>query len=91
MVLLSAYPSDNITIPVLSVYGSNDNVHNLDSYSKYKSCIKGILEEHITESGNHAQFGNYGKQDGDGLASINSIAQQSQTSRYIIDFINRNI
>ena len=91
LVLLSAYPTDNITIPVLSIYPSNDDVLNLDTYNESKIHIKGIFEEYIIEGGNHAQFGNYGKQDGDGIASINSTVQQGQTAHYIIDFINRNI
>lgn len=91
LVLLSAYPSDNISIPVLSLYGSNDKILNMDTYNKNKACIKGILEEHVIEGANHAQFANYGKHTGDGEASINSTAQQVQTAHYIIDFINRNV
>ena len=40
------------------------------------------------EGGNHAQFGNYGEQKGDGKATITATEQQEQTVKL---FINRVI
>ncbi|MGN1033773.1 MAG: alpha/beta hydrolase, partial [Intestinibacter sp.] len=69
LVLLAAYPTDKLEIPVLSIYGSEDGVLNKE---KYKASID--LAENLTEivikGGNHAQFGNYGEQSGDGKAAI---------------------
>lgn len=88
LVLLAAYPADEINIPVLSIYGSNDKMLNLKTYNESKSLIKSNFTEDIINGGNHCQFGNFGFIESDGNASINSTAQQNQTVIDIIDFIN---
>lgn len=90
LILLAAYPTDEIDIPTLSIYGSNDTVLKLDDYNKAKPLIKGNFTEFVIEGGNHAQFGNYGNQSGDGMASINSTLQQKETADEIVSFI-RNL
>ncbi|MBN2882364.1 MAG: hypothetical protein JXN10_02475, partial [Clostridia bacterium] len=37
--------------------------------------------------GNHAYFGNYGEQKGDGTASISREEQQNITAKAVIDFM----
>ena len=71
----SAYPSENI----LTIYGSNDQV--LSKKPEASNNVK------IIDGGNHAQFGNYGKQDGDGEATIDNLTQQNETINYILEFI----
>ena len=88
MVLLAAYPADEVKIPVLSIYGSNDKILNLKSYNESKSLIKDNFTENIINGGNHGQFGNCGFLNGDGNATVNSTVQQKETVDYIIDFIN---
>ena len=41
-------------------------------------------EQHVIAGGNHAQFGNYGKQMGDGDAFISVENQQRQTVKMIL-------
>lgn len=89
LVLLAAYPSEEIDKPTLSIYGSEDKVLNLKSYNDAKPLIKANFTEHIINGGNHAQFGNYGLQKGDGNAGINSTLQQNETASEIINFINK--
>lgn len=89
LVLLAAYPSEEIDKPTLSIYGSEDKVLNLKKYNDAKPLIKANFTEHIINGGNHAQFGNYGLQKGDGNASINSTLQQNETASEIINFINK--
>lgn len=91
LVLLAAYPSEEIDKPTLSIYGSEDKVLNLKSYNDAKPLIKANFTEHIINGGNHAQFGNYGLQKGDGNAGINSTLQQNETASEIIKFINKLI
>ena len=91
LVLLAAYPSEEIDKPTLSIYGSEDKVLNLKSYNDAKPLIKANFTEHIINGGNHAQFGNYGIQKGDGNAGINSTLQQNETASEIIKFINKLI
>ena len=86
LVLLAAYPADEVKIPVLSIYGSNDKILNMKSYNDSKALIKANFTEDIIDGGNHGQFANCGFLKGDGNASINSTVQQNRTVNDIIDF-----
>ena len=44
----------------------------------------------IIEGGNHAQFGNYGKQKGDPDATISAEEQQTIAVNAIVEFIKRS-
>lgn len=63
----------------ITIVGSNDlRVGDSVDYS---------TNVYIIEGGNHAQFGNYGENDGDGQATISSKEQQDQTVQLIIEFM----
>lgn len=64
----------------LIVYGSEDEVLDRSKITH---------QEYVVElaGGNHAQFGNYGVQKGDGTASITRKEQQRQTVEAILAFI----
>lgn len=82
LILLASYSTKNLSntdLKVISIYGSQDGVLNLDSYSKHFENLPDDCTEYIIEGGNHAQFGNYGIQKGDGKASISSDIQQEET------------
>lgn len=82
LIQLAAYPLNNREPNVLILYGSNDTVLDLDKLSSFKSIE--------IEGGNHAYFGHYGDQEGDGVASISRFDQQSITVKSIIEFIHSN-
>lgn len=88
LILFAAYPTNEIQKPVLSIYGSNDNVFSIDSYNQAKPLMSN-LTEFVIEGANHAQVGNYGNQTGDGVAKISSKEQQSQSIEKIVEFINQ--
>jgi len=91
LILLAAYPTSNLTedsLSVLSVYGSEDRVLNMEKLEKGKSFMPEDYTELCIEGGNHAGFGNYGKQKGDGEARIESGEQQRQTAEAIAQMIN---
>lgn len=90
VILLAAYPTEKISKPVLSVYGSNDNALNKVKYEAAKPLIKGNFTEVIIKGGNHAQFAYYGNQSGDGNANITAENQQNQTVDAIMNFIKVN-
>lgn len=88
LILLGAYSTSEINnTKVISIYGSNDKVLNLENYEKYKTNIS-YLEEHVIEGGNHSYFGSYGEQKGDGTATITPRTQISYTANLINEFIN---
>ncbi|WP_458402646.1 alpha/beta hydrolase [Methanobrevibacter sp.] len=74
-------------MPVLSIRGTNDNIINLESYQKAKPMMDNLTEV-LIDGGNHAQFGYYGNQSGDGNATISAESQQNQTEEAIIKFID---
>ena len=88
LILLASYSIEEIDIPVLAIYGSNDKILNRYTYDESKDYYNNNFTEFIIPGGNHCQFGNYGYQKGDGNASISSTAQQNETANEIIKFIN---
>ncbi|MBQ2961576.1 alpha/beta hydrolase [Methanobrevibacter sp.] len=89
LILLAAYPADDLgNMSVLSIYGSNDKTLNKETYDESKSLMDYNLTEYVIEGGNHAQFGSYGNQSGDGAASISAENQRKQTKNEILEFIN---
>ncbi len=90
VVLLASYSTADVTDSrVLSIYGSADGVMNREKYEKYKSNLPDGFTEIIIDGGNHAGFGMYGEQAGDGASDISSAEQISVTADYIADFILR--
>ena len=90
LILLAAYPTkdlDNSGLKVLSVYGSEDGVLNMDSYTAAKEYLPDDTTEHLIEGGNHAYFGSYGDQKGDGTAGIGNAEQISQTAALVSGFM----
>lgn len=87
LILLAAYPTDTLEeLPVLSIYGSEDTVLNREKYADSISLAK-HLTERIIEGGNHAGFGNYGAQKGDGEAEIPDEEQWQETVDYILNYM----
>ncbi|WHX50106.1 alpha/beta hydrolase [Paenibacillus woosongensis] len=80
MILLGAYSVGPTELPALAIYGSEDMI--LDT-----SKLEATPNQYVIEGGNHAYFGNYGEQDGDGKAEITREEQQRQTVEEIIAFI----
>jgi hypothetical protein len=79
LVLLAAYSLDDLTkadMDVYSFYGSEDKVLNMEKYQGCYGNLPTDKVEHVIEGGNHAYFGNYGEQDGDGTATITRDEQQ---------------
>ena len=68
---------------VISIYGSEDGVLNRTRMREYGRCLPADSEQYVISGGNHAQFGNYGKQTGDGEAAISAEEQQRRTEELI--------
>ena len=70
---------------MLIIYGTEDGVLNME---KVKAAEQyGTLEETVLAGGNHAQFGNYGIQKGDGKAAITALEQQAETVVRVIGWV----
>ncbi len=79
LIVLGSYVyGDYPTSQSLTIYGSlNDQSDSID----YTDNIV------VIEGGNHAQFGNYGFQSGDEVATITDIEQQAQTVTAVYEFL----
>ena len=87
LILLASYSTEKIPFKVLSIYGSEDMILNSKKYLEYRTNISSNLYEYKLEGGNHAFFGTYGVQSGDGVATISNIEQLTATAEMISDFI----
>lgn len=88
LIYLSAHMPNEIKVPILSIRGTNDGIINLTGYNEAKQMVKNNFTEVIIDGGNHAQFGYYGNQSGDGKANITAESQQDQSADAIIKFID---
>ncbi len=80
LILLAAYPINDADIPTIQIYGSNDQV--LD-----QSKIVQEVPVYVIDGGNHAYFGDYGLQAGDGVATISRNQQKDETVEVILSFM----
>ncbi len=90
LILLAAYSTADLSnsgLDVLSIYGSNDGVLNMEKYEEYKTNLPEDFSEFIIDGGCHAYFGAYGEQDGDGEAEITREEQIECTVEKITDFM----
>lgn len=85
--LLAAYAASdlsNTNLEALVIYGSEDSVLNRENLTANESNLPANTRTIVIEGGNHAGFGNYGPQEGDGTASISADDQQRQTVEAIL-------
>ena len=84
--MLAAYPTKPLdeNTKAWMIYGSEDGVLNRTRLEESRRYFLSNSEIYVIEGGNHAQFGNYGKQAGDGNAVISSEEQQQRTAEWIL-------
>ena len=88
-ILLASYSTNKIENEreVLSIYGDKDKVLNMKEYNKNRVNLPLKYKEVVIKGGNHANFGDYGRQKKDGKASISRDKQQSITVKEIKEFL----
>ena len=86
VILLAAYPSKPLSESVrcIMIYGSEDGVLNMTRIREADTYVAGTLRECVISGGNHAQFGCYGAQRGDGAAKITAEEQRKATVEHIL-------
>lgn len=84
--LFAAYSTADLKelgLDVYSIYGSEDEVLNMDKYEKYKKNLPDDVHEYVIDGGCHSYFGSYGMQKGDGNPAISADEQVKTT----VDFV----
>lgn len=92
--LLAAYPAaaDDLSmrsLPVLSISASNDGLATPTKIEQNKVYLPANTRYYVVQGGNHAQFGDYGPQDKDGLATLSATAQQTETAQILLEFLDQ--
>lgn len=73
LILLASYSTKDLSeteLDVISIYGSEDGVLNMEKYKEYRENLPKDTRELVIEGGCHAYFGSYGAQEGDGAPAI---------------------
>jgi pimeloyl-ACP methyl ester carboxylesterase len=92
LVLWASYPAGNndlstTNIPVVSIYGTQDGVAAQERVLAASELLPANTRWVAIEGGNHAQFGDYGIQSGDGQPGIPAAAQWEQAARATIELL----
>lgn len=91
VITLGSYPINDLTDKqTLMITAEHDIAMNEDSFNE---SLVNVNAENILidiEGGNHAQFGWYGPQKGDGEAEIDTITQQNIVVELILDFLQNS-
>ena len=90
MILLGAYATEPLNgEKVLSIYGSEDRVLNMEKYEEGRANLPADYTELIIDGGCHAYFGAYGAQEGDGVPTITAETQWDITAQAIAQFVKK--
>ena len=87
LILLGSYSTADLSgtdLDVLSIYGREDKVLNLEKYEANKVNLPDDFSEVVIDGGCHAYFGMYGAQEGDGTPSITNEEQINLTTDAIV-------
>lgn len=90
LILCAAYSTVDYSssdLAVISMYGSKDMVLNAEKYEECKINLPSDYKELVIEGGNHAYFGNYGRQKGDGEAEITNESQIETAVEFTLENI----
>lgn len=93
IIFLGSYPSDSndfseTDLPILSLYAENDGLTTIEKINETKHLLSSETTLYEVIGGNHAQFGMYGTQKGDGVATISAKEQQDQIVQETIQWLN---
>lgn len=96
LILLASYPQRSIDLtewdePVLSISASNDEVMDETLYGDAFENLPESTARYEIQGGNHANFGSYGTQRLDGVATITRETQQRIAANRIGSMILNNL
>jgi dienelactone hydrolase len=92
LVLWAAYPAstDDLSeydVTVTSIFGTLDGLATGDKIDASRPLLPPDTRWVPIEGGNHAQFGDYGAQAGDGVATISPAGQQAQAAEATVELL----
>ena len=92
LVLLASYPASStdlssLPLRAVSTYGTENGVTPPEGFESSLQRLPPGTELIVIDGGNHAQFGHYGPQAGDGVATIAREEQQRQAAEIVLGFL----
>ena len=93
LIFLGAYSTKDLSqtdLRILSLYGSEDLVLSREKLAESHELMPTDFTEYVIEGGNHAQYGDYGVQKGDGTAMISAEKQRNIVTEKILTFLSAN-
>lgn len=92
LVLWASYPPEGNDLsasglPVVSVYGDRDGVLSREAFQGTRALLPPGTRWVEIEGGNHAQFGSYGPQAGDGAPALSAAEQQARAVAATLDLL----
>ncbi|HYO88865.1 MAG TPA: alpha/beta fold hydrolase [Candidatus Limnocylindrales bacterium] len=92
LVLLASYPNGDLSGwagKAVSIYGTSDGVANSDDVLAGAALLPPDTQFVPIEGGNHAQFGSYGAQSGDNVATISAAQQLQQAVQATVNLLDQ--
>ena len=94
LIFLASYPSNSsdfseTELPTLSLYAEYDGLTTEEKINETKHLLSSETTLYEVKGGNHAQFGMYGAQKGDGDATISAKEQQDQIIQETLQWLNQ--
>ncbi len=91
VIFLGSYPIKDLTDKnVLLITAEHDDGMDPESFEDSLQYTNDLVEIYDIDGGNHAQFGWYGPQKGDGEATISTLSQQLIVIQAIIPYLQAN-
>ncbi len=89
LILLAAYATQPLSdgLAVLELHGSEDLVLNRAKLEQGRQCLPASARAYELPGGNHAQFGDYGPQKGDGVPTVSRQDQTAWAAACILSFL----
>jgi len=89
LVLFGSYCANDLSgssLEVLSIVGSNDGLSTPEKVSSAADELPSSTEYVTIEGGNHARFGDYGHQPGDGDATISTEEERERITLALVEY-----
>lgn len=94
LALWDSYPPESADVSdhntaVISIYGTTENIPNTENFNEKRSLLPTNTLFVPIEGANHAQFGDYGPQKGDVVASLSLSEQHQRVAEIMLGFIDQ--
>ena len=88
LILFGSYCASDVSVPVLSISATNDGLSTPTTIEDAAHFLPADTDFVAIDGGNHAQFGDYGVQPGDGDSTISDQEFTEQLTAAVLKFVS---